>query len=124
MLSTQRMSVLFMITFICGCVSPARWVEPENFRSSSKPDIDAIVLTTGQRINFDETLGWYNVRKAVIEGRSILGTGMDTFRLQDIQLMRVVAQTDVNRTVILLALIILPFVGWAYALHIIGEAGG
>jgi hypothetical protein len=112
---------LLCVLITCGCTSPAHWVPANDLRPSADPEIDAMILSMGQHIDFDETLGRYEADSARIIGRPVSGIGLDTFSLQNIRSVRIVAQNDATKTMFVLAAIVLPIAGCVYLLHWIGE---
>jgi hypothetical protein len=56
------------LVLVGGC---RRTLGPNELRTATAPHIAKIVLNSGNLIQFDDDLGWYNIQDSTIEGTTI-----------------------------------------------------
>jgi hypothetical protein len=113
----MRGLVLIALVCLCSCSTAAHWVNQDELLRASSTQIDAVDLLTGEHIEFDEMLGWYDQKRQVVEGRTLRKYGADTIQVNEIQSARIHAKNDPLATTLLVAAIVSPFILIAYLLH-------
>lgn len=61
-------ALVVVLVLLGGC---RRTLGPNELRTSSAPHIARLVLNSGNLIQFDDDLGWYNIQDSTIEGTTI-----------------------------------------------------
>ena len=116
--------LICVCVLIVGCSHPSRWVAASDLREMSNTHVIELTLNNGENVQFDETMGWYNKDRDIIEGQSLRHFGADTLRLQDIQSIHLPSEMNTVATIALMVLFGLSIGAVWYALHYIGQAGG
>ena|ERR1035437_7698761 len=71
----RRLFYLFFLSIcLASCASqPTHWVSRAELFPASNADIKSVELVDGSVIEFNRSLGWYNLKKQIIEGVTITG---------------------------------------------------
>jgi hypothetical protein len=117
-------TLICVCVLIGGCSRADRWISAWDIREMSSRHVIELNLKSGEKVQFDETMAWYDRDHDRIEGRSLRRDGADTIRLQDVQSVHLPAETNTGATVALI---------WGFALtaglvwwvvHFFGDGGG
>lgn len=111
--------LLFLLSsFIVSCSDPPHWVTREELKPVQDPNIQKLELVDGSVVEFNHSLGWYDIERAYIEGISVLGLH-DTVPLALVQRAELTGFTNQTETALLILAVFLV-VGTVAAVYLFG----